>query len=58
MPLLINIKSRGLKFLKTFVPEKSLSNSDYFTLAKKCRRESCLIDFTSAKMNSTNRLIF
>ena len=28
----------------------SLSNSNYFTSAKKCRRESCIIDFTSAKM--------
>ena len=28
----------------------SLSNKNYFTSAKKCRRESCIIDFTSAKM--------
>ena len=28
----------------------SLSNSNYFTLAKKCRRESCIIDFMSTKM--------
>ena len=28
----------------------SLSNSNYFTLAKKCRRESYVMDFTSAKM--------
>ena len=28
----------------------SLSNSNYFTSAKKCRRKSCIIDFTSAKM--------
>ena len=28
----------------------SLSNSNHFTSAKRCRRESCIIDFTSAKM--------
>ena len=28
----------------------SLSNSNHFTSAKKCRRESCIMDFTSAKM--------
>ena len=28
----------------------SLSNSDHFTSTKKCWRESCIIDFTSAKM--------
>ena len=28
----------------------SLSNSNYFTSAKKCRRESCIIDFMSTKM--------
>ena len=28
----------------------SLSNSNHFTSAKKCRRESCIIDFMSAKM--------
>ena len=27
----------------------SLPNSGYFTLAKKCRRESCIMDLTSAK---------
>ena len=28
----------------------SLSNSDYFTSAKKCRRKSFIINFTLAKM--------
>ena len=28
----------------------SLSNWNYFTLAKKCRCESYIMDFTSAKM--------
>ena len=28
----------------------SLSNSNYFTSAKKCRRESYIMDFTWAKM--------
>ena len=28
----------------------SLSNSNYFTSAKKCQHQSCIIDFTSAKM--------
>ena len=28
----------------------SLSNSNYFTSTKKCRRGSCIMDFTSAKM--------
>ena len=27
----------------------SLPNSNYFTSAKKCRRESCIMDLTSAK---------
>ena len=28
----------------------SLSNSNYFTSAKKCRNKSCIIDFMSTKM--------
>ena len=34
----------------------SLSNSNNFTTAKKCRRESCIIDFTSAKMEFTSAI--
>ena len=37
-------------FLLTCCSFFSLSNSNYFTPAKKCWRESCIIDFTSAKM--------
>ena len=28
----------------------NLCNSNYFTSAKKCRRESCIIEFASAKI--------
>ena len=34
----------------------SLSNSNYFMSAKKCRCESCIIDFTSAKMEITSAI--
>ena len=34
----------------TEVISSSLSNSIYFTLAKKYRQKSCIIGFTSAKM--------
>ena len=37
-------------FWPNFYPIYSLSNSNHFTSAKKCRRESCIIDFMSAKM--------
>ena len=37
--------------LETYhLPIHSLSNSNYFMLAKKCQCESCVIDFMSAKM--------
>ena len=37
-------------FLHAIVCIFSLSNSNYFTAAKKCQHESCIKDFTSAKM--------
>ena len=41
-----------LDFLQTHLAY-SLSNSNYFTSAKKCRRKSCIMDFRSAKMEFT-----
>ena len=37
-------------FWENFCPIYSLSNSNHFTSAKKCRRESCIIDFMSPKI--------
>ena len=34
----------------------SLSNSNYFKSAKMCRRESSVIDFTSAKIEFTSAI--
>ena len=45
-----------LFFLSTLNKEKK-KNSNYFTSASKCRREKCIIDFTSAKMEFAS-LIF
>ena len=42
--------------LKQLNPNLSLSNSNYFTSAKKCQHESCIIDFTSAKMEFTSAI--
>ena len=57
--LIAKLKAHGIdtnslyllpSYLKKRKQRTSLSNSNYFTSSKKCRRESCIMDFTSAKM--------
>ena len=43
-------KLKNSIFEMPIIPQTSLSNSNYLTSAKKCQRESCIMHFTSAKM--------